>query len=284
MRVVPVSDDQYEFVASFLLPYEKWCVSLMNRVISHDTPLFVVETESDGIYGVLSLSTGGQIFQFFPEVYECYKTDLFLALVHFFQARKSYQQVFSVAGEASGAKFLTFVLARVYNCKAIFSQEYFLMEQNTACQTECFIPPDIRVVTCTPSMADDLFELQKAFEKEEVLFPGHEFNPALCRFTLERMLKMQTVCVIEKQGRIITKAGSNASGEHYVQIGGVYTVPEERGHDYARILVSHLINFFSARNKKTVLFVKTTNKAALAMYTKAGYIKFGNYMITYFSV
>ncbi len=179
--------------------------------------------------------------------------------------------------------------------------EYELMEYDASHTPSVRIPQGFELLQCTPSMTDELFPLQEGFEKEEVLFEGHSFDPALARYTLEHTLKTQTVCALIKTGaaggvpaaiktsaganagtKVVAKAGTNATGKNYVQIGGVYTVPSERGHGYAGIVVSHLARLFTLRGKKIVLFVKETNKNAQQTYKKAGFSGTGYFSIYYY--
>lgn len=127
-----------------------------------------------------------------------------------------------------------------------------------------------------------LFPLQKSYELEEVVLePGH-FSGRACLANLKRALRSQVVMLAELEGRVVAKAGTNARGFQTDQIGGVYTLGEERKRGFSfRVLEALLERLF--REKRTVsLFVKKTNLPALRLYQKLGFSTADSYRISYF--
>ena len=84
-----------------------------------------------------------------------------------------------------------------------------------------------------------------------------------------------------ERNRYVAKAGSNAQGFHWFQIGGVYTLPAYRNKGLAAAAVAHLINTHSAESHGFALFVKTANTAALRVYEKLGFEQCGLFRMSY---
>jgi len=134
---------------------------------------------------------------------------------------------------------------------------------------------------------DALYPLQEAYEREEVLTPIHELNPAACRAALARSLEQQLVYVAEEPdgrggSRIVAKAGTNARGFRVDQVGGVYTLPERRGRGAARALMAALLGEAGASGRDVALFVKSRNAPALGLYRGLGFEELCGYRADYF--
>ena len=84
-----------------------------------------------------------------------------------------------------------------------------------------------------------------------------------------------------ERNRYIAKAGTNAQGFHWFQIGGVYTLPAYRNKGLAAAAVAHLINTHGAEAHGFALFVKTANTAALRVYEKLGFEQCGLFRMSY---
>lgn len=66
-----------------------------------------------------------------------------------------------------------------------------------------------------------------------------------------------------------------------VQVGGVYTPPEQRGRSYARAIVAaSLLDARSVGYQKSVLFTGINNVPAQKAYAALGYVQIGSYRIT----
>lgn len=138
-----------------------------------------------------------------------------------------------------------------------------------------------------PPDLDLLFPLQEAYEREEVLTPIHEFNPAACRAALARSLELQLVFVAEEipargPRRAVAKAQTNARGFRVDQVGGVFTLPERRGRGAAAALMAVLLAEIGRAGRGASLFVKPGNAPALALYRGLGFEGIGAYRADYF--
>jgi GNAT superfamily N-acetyltransferase len=133
-----------------------------------------------------------------------------------------------------------------------------------------------------PQDARGLYPLQRDYELEEVLIePGH-FDPQSCLANLRRTLRRQVVYLAELDGRPVSKAGTNARGFDTDQIGGVFTVEEERCRGLARRVMAVLLERIFAEKSQASLFVKKLNPAAVALYHRLGFRELEDFRISYF--
>jgi len=139
-----------------------------------------------------------------------------------------------------------------------------------------------RIIACGPSLLKRLIPLQIAYEKEEVVFDLLTYSEEASILSLKKNLKEQEIFALEVDGRLASKAATNARGKNYVQLGGVFTVKEQRGKGYGKMVVSHFLKAMAALNKKVVLFVKPQNLPAIKLYLSCGFEKIGAYNIQYF--
>ena len=123
--------------------------------------------------------------------------------------------------------------------------------------------------------------LQLDYENTEVAYEGRPINPAVCKLSLRARLTTEYIYKVSADGHIVAKAGTNAQGFHWFQIGGVYTLPAYRNRGLAAAAVAHLINTHSADAHGFALFVKTANTAALRVYEKLGFEQCGLFRMSY---
>ncbi len=140
----------------------------------------------------------------------------------------------------------------------------------------------LRIRQLLPGDEDAVFPLQKAYEIEEVVPPGESFNEDVCRAGLRRALRTQLVFAVWDGDVPVAKAGTNARGFGFDQIGGVYTIPRWRGKGLARAIVNHTARRCTAENRRVVLFVKKQNIPAQRAYTHAGFVFRTEYEIVYY--
>lgn len=124
--------------------------------------------------------------------------------------------------------------------------------------------------------------LRTEYETEEVMPPGIKQTPEICRKHLSSILKNHDVLVLKSGDKILSTATINAKGFKYWQIGGVYTVPEYRSKGYGEKIISKQILNILKNGKKPTLIVKTGNLPALKLYGKTGFLKSGDFRISYY--
>lgn len=133
-----------------------------------------------------------------------------------------------------------------------------------------------------PRDAKSLYPLQMAYEIEEVLLNPNRFNPRSCLLSLQRSLRRELVMYAKKKGTVIAKAGTNARGFCYAQLGGVYTVESYRNQGVGECIIGALLSRLEVDGLKSSLFVKKTNLAAIKLYRKLSFDMQGAFRIAYY--
>jgi predicted GNAT family acetyltransferase len=129
---------------------------------------------------------------------------------------------------------------------------------------------------------DRLLPLQRAYEKEEVIVDDRDVNAGVVYHNMRSALEHHLTFVAERDGKPVAKASTNARGLTYDQIGGVYTIPEERNRGIAAELMRYLIADIRAAGKGSTLFVKQHNAAAIRMYENLGFERRNEFAISYY--
>jgi len=145
-------------------------------------------------------------------------------------------------------------------------------------------PPGLLVRMADGADADLLFPLQKGYELEEVVISPSHFSEGQCMRSLRLSLREQLVAIAEMSGNPVGKAGTNARGYKVDQVGGVYTVPEERGKGIGAAVVSELLDRVFAEKREACLFVKKYNRSAIALYERLGFVPVTDYVISYYGL
>lgn len=147
------------------------------------------------------------------------------------------------------------------------------------------IPPKQAGLVIYPARQDDLLRLlplQEAYEVEEVLTPIHRFDAGATRAGLARSLRDQVLFWASLEGSPVAKGGTNARAFTLDQLGGIYVAPPYRRRGIGEALVSTLVGRLEAEGREAVLFVKTLNEAAFALYDSLGFQVLGEYRADYF--
>ena len=164
--------------------------------------------------------------------------------------------------------------------------EYFLMTMAVDAAHPVLRPqsPGLIVRKADPGDADFLFPMQKCYELEEVVIAPAHFNDGQCLRSLRQALREQLVYLAEMDGEPLAKAATNARGYRVDQIGGVYTVPSERGKGLGKTVVSELLNKVFSEKNEACLFVKKHNRPAIALYERLGFAPVNDYVISYYGL
>jgi predicted GNAT family acetyltransferase len=164
--------------------------------------------------------------------------------------------------------------------------EYFLMalQKDTRHPVLRPDPPGLRVRKADSYDADLLFPMQKCYELEEVVIAPAHFSDGQCLKSLRVALREQLVYVAESEGVPLSKAATNARGYNVDQVGGVYTVPSERGKGLGKAVVSELLKEVFSEKQAACLFVKKHNRAAIALYERLGFAPLTDYVISYYGL
>lgn len=143
-------------------------------------------------------------------------------------------------------------------------------------------PAELRLHRARPRHARRLFELQRAYELEEVLLDRGRFDGALCRRLLQRSLRREVTYFGAVGGHPVAKAGTNARGFAVDQIGGVFTEPARRRCGYGGAVLTALLQELFAAGKSAALFVKPANATATRLYENLGFAARDRYRICYY--
>jgi ribosomal protein S18 acetylase RimI-like enzyme len=141
------------------------------------------------------------------------------------------------------------------------------------------------IIECELEHEDSLYSLRKAYELAEVFPAGIEVVEGVCRNNLRRCLAEKRVFAIPnyaRQGEFTAMAAVNGRAKGITQIGGVYTHPQFRSRGYAKALITHLADRAHHEERECVLFVRKNNAPAIHSYERAGFVKTGQYAITYY--
>lgn len=273
-------------VLNFLLTNEHKCVSLMARFLKKDTKILYILDERNSIWGVLSVSKGGQILH-------CLESESILPAIHEYFAVERPQKIFSIVGEQKYTDAIARIFLQLYGTVPKAANEYNLMEYSQAAEEEAILASvpdskknaflaDCEVFDAKDSDFDMMFPIQKFYELEEVVVDKKSFNEKNSRILLRRAIQAGEVFGVRYNDRIVAKASVNAKGEKCVQLGGISTDMTFRNRGIATYLVRNLTKRFKKEGKTIVLFVKKVNMTAINVYKNCGFTSFSDYKITYF--
>ncbi|MCD6343341.1 MAG: GNAT family N-acetyltransferase [Spirochaetaceae bacterium] len=143
-------------------------------------------------------------------------------------------------------------------------------------------PPELSIQPAELSDFDMLWKLEKAYQIEEVLRNGHKFDERSSRLHFQNTLKKQIVYYALLGGRAVARAGTNARGYLYDQIGGVFVIPELRGYGFGTAVMNRLLSTIAEADRRPCLFVKKSNLPALKLYKNLAFRDMGAFRISYY--
>ena len=296
---------------AFLSLHEERCITLMSRLVNNGVPAMPDEnisvlvfrhSKESSVCAVVSYSESGYILHCIP-----FSED-YAEICAFMKDFLTGRSLFCILGEKKGSDLLIKAAGR----SPTASIDYTLMTfcglasraGSVAGETSSVgadgssfvainsagaalpIPPGFSCVPCSEADVNLLLPLQKEYDSVEVLLPSAKLDVPLCRLNLRKILREQFVLGVRADaadsGFFVAKAGTNAIGLKWVQLGGVCTLPEYRGKGLAAFLVNKIAVQKLAAGKKTALFVKNKNLPAQKAYKKAGFIPLCPFSISYF--
>ncbi len=293
-----VTETRFGECVAFLREREWRCVTLASHFAANGCPRYGAETLADAFVVVSEGEAGigaGAAAERVTGVVALTRTGILLhcldrpgdpaALRESLTRSVDLKSVRCVLGPSDGTRFLEGATGRT----PYRSVAYTLMVSET--EPEERQPPDpgnatgddrLAFVRCAPDDAVALLSLQEGYEREEVVPPGDPFDRKACRIMLERSLAKQAIYAARAGGRFVSKAGTNARGFGWDQLGGVYTDPAWRGRGLAKALVAHVVRERRRKGRKVVLFVKDGNDTARGVYEATGFRRDSPFRISYF--
>lgn len=286
-------------VLAFLQKNEEICVQLISNLQKNIKNCFVLYLDPDSrkeIYGIVSLkSTILHCLPFSnPQTETALQLDFITSFAIFFK-ENGFDKPVCLNGTYAGSQLILKALEKLSLFPAD-SNSYSLLKLDSKSFVKKIIRNhrinrDLSVLRCKKDLPAPLFaqllNLQIKYELEEVLPSCMEFDEDSCRLRLLNALRKQYVLALstinqEGQETLIAKAGTNSIGYKHVQIGGVFTLPEERGKHYAFYLLTLLLSKIVKMKRIPVLFVKKQNSPASKLYDSLCFEKITDYTIAYF--
>lgn len=267
----------------FCLPYEEFSVNLVSLLRQEERKFFSVIKDArlfcsnEKIIGVACINDHG----FFIYCFNLSSDEICKSVISTF----NFNSIYGIMGEASFQKQLLNFLSKKLNIKAKTIVRYILMTKLK--KTENIDVPilvhSLKIDRANMMDVENLLDLQVGYEKEEVCQGKNEFPRAISLMNLEHILKNEITYFARLGNLCVSKTNTNAQGINYVQIGGVYTLPEYRGRGIASCVINALIDHINKKEGKNVsLFVKTCNTKAIKMYKRLGFKERGSFAISYF--
>ncbi|MDR2842929.1 MAG: GNAT family N-acetyltransferase [Spirochaetaceae bacterium] len=143
------------------------------------------------------------------------------------------------------------------------------------------IPLKLKLRKPSPADEEKILPLQCAYEQEEVLPTGQMFDKRICRYNLAKIIKNEECLIAEINEKVVGKINTNAESFSFSQIGGVFVLPQYRGMGIATCLTAAMIRLLKSRGKAITLYVKKSNKPAISVYKKCGFVKLSDYRTVY---
>ena len=263
---------------AYLKAIEKYCVSASCRFLK------MKETRdhvwcirgNDGEISAILLHSRQSLFPVFNK-------EKFIPSPGFLKRFLIKVPIHALQGLREDAELLETIIER----QGYFSVEridYALMSLDGEPKPESFRAGPRGLILRSPLPGDEehLFELQSAYEREEVLPKNAVFNPAACRYNLKQILSSEHILVAELDNQVVGKINTSAESFTRYQIGGVYVRPDCRGRGIAEKMTAHFVRELLALGKGITLFVKKRNNAALKVYRRAGFSALADYRISYY--
>jgi predicted GNAT family acetyltransferase len=278
--------EKLDEIIEFLKRREHTCVAFLSHLLHDGVPtlpskvkkrVFYLHHGTDGpILGLLLQTAFGFIFPVLdsPEAEQApHLRQLSRRLKrNFFQAK-------TIMGRARDVRRIEETVGRPPDTRV----EYYIMSLESDPPPRKRAPPSgyaFRKAQMTDLQS--LLPLQAAYEKEEVIVDGRPVNSSVVYHNMRSALEHHLTYIAERDGVPVCKASTNARGIGYDQIGGVYTVPEERNRGIAGELMRYLIEEIRSQGRASTLFVKQHNSAAITMYQDLGFSTRNEFAISYY--
>lgn len=268
--------------ALFLQQYEPLCISLIQSLIHKNARFYILKNENpDGkkecITGIISIFKGETVMHCLPDT----------AMPDEVKCQIAYElakyPLFCINGEMHGTDFLISLLKK-YNGKTIQTKNTYNLMTKCKSRNPIEKKPMLSIKQCKKNDVTNLLPLELSYQEEEVLPAGHHADPKVYNYTLSKQMETQFIfCASDSSGMPVAKAATNALSWNWAQLGGVYTVPEQRRNGFAYALVEHISEFLLKQNRYCALFVNTKNTAANNLYKKCGFLPLTSYCIAYYS-
>lgn len=268
-------------VLQFLIPREYACSSLTSRLHTGGIPVWpgrkvqilMCRDENRNIHGIVYLENTGMLFSALSS--SCIDDRLIEQL--FGKMKLPPGKIHTCMGVKKDVE----PIEKKLPGKPVFI-DYFLMAEEVPRTARTYGESSLTVRRADQSHTKLLFPLQEGYEKEEVLIRPEHFNAERCFRLLKKALTKHIVYFGCLGGTAVAKAGTNALGFLWYQLGGVYTLPQYRNRGYGKEVTRYLLDEISEKKKKATLFVKINNAPAIKLYRSLGFRIQTNFRISYY--
>ena len=302
--LAPVTEGDLNDVREFLLPRERFCAALVslfaNRPAAEAQARFLLPASGacgilrhrTEIIGVLYISPSGLVYHCLP--LSAFSPDEREQIAALCAAFPKGSAVSSIVGCFEASRFLE----RCFKLCPKEARFYKLMCADAQAENEGgrtkrdthrsepslrSFPNGLSVRRCRSEHAPFLFPLVKAYYEEEVLPSWMKVDDETLKLLTAGRLRTQFMFGLElPDGSFAATAGTNNLGIHCAQLGGVYTLPSFRRRGCASFLLRRVCEELRSHGYSPVLFVRSENKAALALYEGCGFSVCGDYAISYY--
>lgn len=280
MTLRPVGRDDFAEVVDFVRAREWRCVTLASNLTAGGNPAF----PGDGVKSIVRASQSAfspveGVFLVTAQGIALHCVGEGADMAPYAEAIAKWMsklRVRSVIGEYGGTRFLESLRGETPSRAVDYRLMLFDPSSPGAPPAEGTL-----VRRCGIGDAERLFPLQEGYEREEVIAEGDVFDREASMKAFRANLGKQRIYLAETEGIIAAKAGTNALGLGWAQLGGVYTVPDMRGRGLARTLVRRVAEDRKAAGQRSALFVKLTNERAERAYLAAGFVPDAKFRISY---
>lgn len=261
---------EHTFITSRLIAGSGFRLPPKNRF-----PIFLLKDKSS-LRAACMVTPWGGLFPLFKSIDPPDDKDL-KSLVT--RLKYSLKRIYSIMGTEER----TDLLRPHLNESKEFSVNYNLMIR----KEKSFVPPlpekgIYSILKAGPDDAASLLGLEIDYQKEEVFIDPTQIDSSRIYHNLRSSLNEQIIYYVSNGILPVAKAGTNAIGYKWNQIGGVFTDKSFRGCGISTWLMHYLLDILEKEGKKTVLFVKDNNQAAEKVYNKLGFEKAKKFNITYY--
>ena len=278
-----VGQDNFRDLLSFILPLEHICVNFTSRLLQRGRPELPSPREaaifvgiSDGFISAAVLVTAKGLMipvhkqNFTPSVVQL--QPLISDVYHY------VRRIYCLIGLEATVRCYEPLLKNPIDVRRM---HYLMVRPRSHPLQPVKTSEQVDIHYLTEKEIRRVFPLEKAYQYEEVVVHPERFNPAAYLIHFRKVVKTQRVLFASHNDQPISKAGTNAIGLNYTQIGGVFTAPEHRGRGVARLLMHRLVEEIEASGRSSVLFVRTENRSAIQLYRRLNFDIVGRYQISY---
>lgn len=278
-----VEKENFTNLLRFIIPHEQTCVNFTSRLLQRNRPelpspreaIVFLGIERSEIRAAALVTSKGLLIPVHSDSLTLSQEQLEPLLTHVYRYVK---RVYCLIGIEETVHQYEPLLRNPIDVRR---SHYLMVRPKQRPLSPLRISTDIDIHILTDRDIKRVFPLEKAYQFEEVVVHPERFNPAAYLLHFRKVVKTQKILFATHGGAPISKAGTNAIGINYIQIGGVYTTPENRGHGVARALMHRLIEEIQVSGRNSVLFVRTDNRSAIQLYRRLNFDIIGRYKISY---